>query len=83
MLTLSTAFADCNISGRNRTDVDVRLAGSTNPGSGRVEILVGDQWGTICDTFWGLADAEVVCRDLGYSGAMQATAGGCKQCSIL
>ena len=69
---------DCNIGGRNRTDVDVRLAGSTDAGSGRVEILIGDQWGTICDTFWGLADAEVVCRDLGYSGALQATGGGCR-----
>ena len=72
-LLLST---DCNTG--NRTNTDVRLSGSTDPGSGRVEILIGDQWGTICDTFWGLADAEVVCRDLGYSGAMQATAGGCK-----
>ena len=28
--------------------------------------------------FWGLADAEVACRDLGYSGALQATGGGCE-----
>ena len=69
-------FQDCDIGGRNRSDI--RLAGSTDRGSGRVEIRVGDQWGTICDVFWGLADAEVSCRDLGYSGALQATGGGCK-----
>lgn len=69
-------MTDCDIPGRNRTDI--RLAGSTDAGSGRVEILVGDQWGTICDVFWGLADAEVVCRDLGYTGALQATGGACK-----
>ena len=66
---------DCVFS--NGTSDHIRLAGSTVAGSGRVEILIGDQWGTICDTFWGLADAEVACRDLGYSGAQQATAGGC------
>lgn len=67
---------DCDIPGRNRSDI--RLAGSTEPASGRVEILVGDQWGTICDVFWGLADGEVVCRDLGYVGAVQATGGACE-----
>ena len=66
---------DCNFN--DTVPNNIRLAGSTDAGSGRVEILIGDQWGTICDTFWGLADAEVVCRDLGYSGAQQATAGGC------
>jgi len=28
--------------------------------------------------FWGLADAEVACRDLGYTGALQAAGEGCK-----
>ena len=61
----------------NRT-IDIRLAGSSLPGSGRIEILVNNQWGTICDVFWGLADAQVACQDLGYSGALQATSGECK-----
>ena len=64
--------------GRNRTNEDIRLVDSSQPGRGRVEILVNDQWGTICDVFWGLADAEVGCRDLGYTGALTATGGGCK-----
>ena len=69
---------DCELRGRNRTNINIRLAGSFSPGSGRVEILVNDQWGTICDAFWGLADAEVACQDLGYSGALQVTSRGCK-----
>ena len=76
-LPLST-HTDCDIPGRNRTNIDIRLVNGSQEGSGRVEILVNNQWGTICDVFWGLADAEVVCRDLGFNGALRATTGGCE-----
>ena len=45
----------------------VRLQGSTNALSGRVEICNNNVWGTVCDDLWGAADARVVCRQLGYS----------------
>ena len=75
---LLSTLSGCDIRGRNKTNIEIRLAASSQSGSGRVEILFNDQWGAICDVFWGLADAEVACRDLGYSGALQATGGGCK-----
>lgn len=39
--------------------------------SGRVEIFIGGQWGTICDDFWGQTESDVACQQLGYSRASQ------------
>ena len=48
-------------------DGDIRLRDGTNEYEGRVEICMGRVWGTVCDDFWGTADAAVACRQLGYS----------------
>lgn len=33
---------------------------------GRVEICIGNIWGTVCDNFWREDDAQVACRQLGF-----------------
>ena len=51
----------------------VRLVNSFNhSSSGRVEIRYNGIWGTICDHSWDIRDAEVVCRQLGFDGALSA-----------
>ena len=51
----------------------VRLVSPTNlSSSGRVEVFYNVIWGTICDDLWDSQNAEVVCRQLGYDGALSA-----------
>ena len=42
---------------------------TTSGNSGRLEIFLNGEWGTVCDDGFGQTEAGVACRQLGYTSA--------------
>ena len=48
-------------------DGDIRLVGGTLTEEGRLEVCMNEVWGTVCGDTFTSTEANVACRQLGYS----------------
>ena len=51
------------------TNGAIRLIGGSSSREGRVEVCVSGIWGTVCEDHWSSIDAQVVCRQAGFSSS--------------
>lgn len=49
----------------SKKGLTIRLMDGYDESEGRVEVLIDNQWGTVCDDNWGQNEATIVCRSLG------------------
>jgi hypothetical protein len=54
----------------------VRLANGSSEYEGRVELNYNGTWGAVCREGWDIDAARVVCRELGYQGAIHYPGNG-------
>ena len=60
-------FAAPNVTVENCTNGQIKLTGGKSEYEGRVEICYAGSWSTVCPSSWDNNEANVVCRQLGFT----------------
>ncbi|XP_018303194.1 uncharacterized protein [Mycetomoellerius zeteki] len=69
--------SDENICTAENFDYGIRLAGANNSYEGRIEVKILGHWGQVCDDGFGMINADVICKELGFDlGALEVRPGG-------
>ncbi|XP_013413117.1 deleted in malignant brain tumors 1 protein isoform X2 [Lingula anatina] len=68
---VETSSNDAGVLCKGPNDGEVRLTGG-NQYQGRVEIFYAGSWGIVCKVYWYTYEGQVLCRQLGFSGALQS-----------
>lgn len=56
-----------HLASSNCTQGDIRLQYGSNAREGTVEVCISGYWSSICGTFWDSRNADVVCRQAGFT----------------
>ena len=72
LFVISTTYVSIHPHADIPSSSEIRLVGGRNQYEGRVEVNRSGEWQTVCDNSWDIAEAEVVCRWLGYGYAILA-----------
>ena len=64
----SSHNSDIGVQCEHPMEGELRILGGQNTSAGRLEVY-NKGWGTICDDYWSRNDAQVACRQLGYSAS--------------
>ena len=59
----------CSVStGQQCTNGDIRVPTiESSFRAGRISVCINQEWRAVCDTGWGIQEARVVCRQLGFT----------------
>lgn len=63
----SFCYSKAGVSCRQPVEGELRVLGGVFRSAGRLEVFANNAWGTVCNDAWTHPDAQVACRQLGFS----------------
>ncbi|KAM5254798.1 scavenger receptor cysteine-rich type 1 protein M130 [Hipposideros larvatus] len=74
IIAVVSVLSACLItSSLGETDKELRLTDGENKCTGRVEVKVQGEWGTVCNNGWDMDEVSVICRQLGCPTSIKST----------